>query len=583
MYKLKEPKIAVEENVVKTPTTEDENPTDPETKVETAEEDIPQEESPVEEFNVPEEINEKSVYEYDGKKYYIDNEKFLQKRFDDIVPTKHYTTNMCIYKCVRKGCCPYLVYLLLFDPATNTYILPNYAQEPIMSSTEIDETEEKIMESFKEHLFEIYPPNEYIPLDVENEEPTDIYDEDLFKGFFLEEQTSTITMVYDATRVNVPASDIQKYCWASPYEIFITDKIKDVPISSEVVSVFKSISQENRKDFHHLKTMEDNTIVKTPYILFMCLAKADDETTESNSSVFSLFNIFGANNENIVYENVVSPMSNEIEQIIYPRIQHPKIGNYTFFSMDPLNMSNSDQLQRFVVFVDIDGLNPLYVEEEENDKLLHLYDIDQTEQYSSISFMHNGSSGKIQLWCIKSSYYFSEMIEIQKTEEILGEPVNPPSHENSPAKESLPVEQQEQLPQEPPAEEQEQLPPAEEQEQLPQASPAEEQEQLSQEQLPPAEEQEQLPQEPPAEEQEQLPQEPPAEEQEQLPQEPPAEEQEQLPQEPPAEQSVQQEVLETREPSIQEDNPTEPSNKESSTTEPPSTPLEEKEAPKKIE
>ena len=67
----------------------------------------------------------------------------------------------------------------------------------------------------------------------------------------------------------------------------------------------------------------------------------------------------------------------------------------------------SDRLRRFAVFVDIPGLRPLYVESEEYDKLHHLYDIDQTEQYSAITYLR--PSDNAQLWCIKSPEYFSEI------------------------------------------------------------------------------------------------------------------------------------------------------------------------------
>jgi hypothetical protein len=44
------------------------------------------------------------------------------------------------------------IFTLLFDTSTNTYILPNYIQDPIglqMSNDETVQTEEKIMESFQ--------------------------------------------------------------------------------------------------------------------------------------------------------------------------------------------------------------------------------------------------------------------------------------------------------------------------------------------------------------------------------------------------------------------------------------------------
>ena len=381
---------------------------------ESEESEAEREESEGEGEGEPDEINPKSIYEYNGKQYYVDNEKLLQKRFDELDPTKKYTTNLCIYKCIRKGCCPYLTYLLMYDMSKNTFVFPNYQTDSMNSE------EEEMVEQVKQHLFDIFPPNETVAMDMENEDPTDLYDEDLYKGFFLDE---SITMVYDATRVNVPVSetDTRKYCWVSPYEIFVTNKMKDIAIDESVISMFVSISKENKKDFHHLKLLADNSIVKTPYILFMCKNK------NSSDGNFSLFSMFGANSSGIVYENVLTD-SLETETILYPRIQHPNLGNYTFFSMEPIGaLSQRNRLKRFAVFVDIDDLNPLYLEdsESENDKLLHLYDMDQTTQYSAVSFMHEGTTGegttgegttekgtqprKIQLWCVKSPYYFTEM------------------------------------------------------------------------------------------------------------------------------------------------------------------------------
>jgi hypothetical protein len=366
------------------------------------------------EYEEAQEINPKSMYEYDGKQYYVDNEKLLQKRFDEMDHTKKYDMNLCIYRCVRKGCCPYLTYLLVYDPLSNTYVFPNYPDisRELDADVPIEQTEESMMELFKHSLFDIYPPNETVSMDMENEYPTELYDEDLYKGFSLDDANSRITMVYDATRINVPVSDARNYCWVSPYEIFITNKMKDIDIDDSVISVFAAVSKENQKDFHHLKLLADNSIVKTPYILFMC-KKAD-----ASAGLFSLFSQFGTNSIDIAYENVLmntvsgSLADVETDTILYPRIQHPQLGNYTFFSMNPIGNITGEiriRLRRFAVFVDIDELDPLYLEESENDKLLHLYDINQTKQYSAVSFMHDGASGKIQLWCVKSPYYFSEM------------------------------------------------------------------------------------------------------------------------------------------------------------------------------
>ena len=134
---------------------------------------------------------------------------------------------MCIYKCVREGYSPYLLYLMKYDDKTKTYSMPNDSEIKIGSIEDdesVDDVEEKIMNIFKETLFNIYPPNELQP----SEESTDVFDEDLFKGFFLHnksndksnDKSNKITMVYDATRVNVPLES-SIYCWISPYEIFV--------------------------------------------------------------------------------------------------------------------------------------------------------------------------------------------------------------------------------------------------------------------------------------------------------------------------------------------------------------------------
>jgi hypothetical protein len=371
---------------------DDEEEEEEEEEDEDEEEEIKQSEDEEEEN---EQINRNTIYEYDGKKYTIDNEKFLQKRFDDIEPDTTYKMNMCIYKCVRDGYSPYLLYLMKYDATAKTYIFPNESEIQMGSEDEsVDEVEEKVMNIFKESLFNIYPPNEFEP----SEESTDLYEEDLFKGFFLHNKRKEMTMVYDATRVNVPLES-NVYCWVSPYEIFVSKKMKSIPISQSVEAIFDEIAEasSNRHDFYHLKQLPENTLVKTPYILFMC------KQSESSGTGFLLIDVF--NTKKTTYTSVESTTDEseiQIETIIYPTVQHPLIGNYTLFSSFPFSTSNL--VKRFAVFVDTDDLHPLYVEPSDNDTLTTLYDIDK-EQYTSIAFIENES----QLWCVKSPDFFTEM------------------------------------------------------------------------------------------------------------------------------------------------------------------------------
>lgn len=429
-----------------------------------SEEDISQEdfdnfieESESDEGSITPPLESNNVYFYENNYYYIKNEKYLQKDFEAATIPTDYHMEMCIYKCVRQGSTPFLMYLLQYNPTENMYVLPSrggeaavLTDESVEPSLEYEEThdsslteETAIMEEYNQYLFDIFPPGEFRPLEHGNypeEEPTDLYDPEIFKGFYNDKTSNKLTMVMDATRINLPVTTSQKYVWASPYEIFISKTIKEVPIHDSVSESFIHIS-DNEKDFHHLYVNsdenEEGVLVKTPLILYLC-KDANASTASTTSTIFSLGSFIKTSTETDDDEpSIVNDYADPTEQtnispdtqdavdisdsqsesanapaspanLLYPRISHPLIGNYTFFSNKMLNTEGeSDRLRRFAVFVDIPGLRPLYVESEEYDKLHHLYDVDQTEQYSAITYLR--PSDNAQLWCIKSPEYFSEI------------------------------------------------------------------------------------------------------------------------------------------------------------------------------
>jgi hypothetical protein len=242
-------------------------------------------------------------------------------------------------------------------------------------------------------LFTIFPPGIQTSANAEDEPPTDIYTEELFKGFTLE--NDVLTMVYDATRVPVSLSSDKQYYWVTPYEIFISKIVAGMPIDDTVyhffdtIHVFNGVSESNKKGFYHLKRLSDNKLVKSPYVLFMC------KQNESKG----LFSMFETSSE-IKFENIEQKDSEETVSIIYPRIKHPKIGTFTFFSSLSIQKK---VFPRYVVFVDLEDLSPLYLEPDEMDQLDHLYDAEQTKKYSCITFKTN----ETQIWCVKSPFYFS--------------------------------------------------------------------------------------------------------------------------------------------------------------------------------
>jgi hypothetical protein len=213
------------------------------------------------------------LYDYNNESYYLDNAHFLERKFDDL-PDGSHTVNLCIYTCVRNGCMPYLLYLTVYDKLTGTLVFPSTAEvvEIVESDTDTD-VQNKIMETFKDALFDIYPPNEAKPMDMENEEPTDLYNPHLFRGFFRHKENNTILMVYDATRINIPVSEDKEYFWASPYEILILNQLRNLKIDPTITNMFKTIAVSGGfidHSFYRLRKESDKSLVSSPYILFPC-------------------------------------------------------------------------------------------------------------------------------------------------------------------------------------------------------------------------------------------------------------------------------------------------------------------------
>ena len=332
------------------------------------------------------------LYDYNNESYYLDNAHFLERKFDDL-PDGSHTVNLCIYTCVRNGCMPYLLYLTVYDKLTGTLVFPSTAEvvEIVESDTDTD-VQNKIMETFKDALFDIYPPNEAKPMDMENEEPTDLYNPHLFRGFFRHKENNTILMVYDATRINIPVSEDKEYFWASPYEILILNQLRNLKIDPTITNMFKTIAVSGGfidHSFYRLRKESDKSLVSSPYILFPC------SRTSGGG-----FNLFGASSS---FENIRQEEDNKINLLV-PTVDHPKIGNFPLFSAMPLD-PNVPPFKRYAVFVDIDDMKPFFVEETNNDVLDNLYGMNQETQYSSICFFQDN----VQYWVIKSPLYFTEI------------------------------------------------------------------------------------------------------------------------------------------------------------------------------
>jgi hypothetical protein len=133
--------------------------------------------------------------------------------------------------------------------------------------------------------------------------------------------------------------------------------------------------------------------VPSPYVLFPCSAPSP-----------GIFSIFGSSGG---YSNPVQVGEEEVNLLI-PTVDHPSIGYVPLFSTKPLDPS-VPHIQRYVAFVDIEEMEPFFVDEETPEIIDHLYDLYQTRQYSSINFIEKN----IEYWCVKSPLYFTEIHDHQ--------------------------------------------------------------------------------------------------------------------------------------------------------------------------
>jgi flagellar motor protein MotB len=188
-----------------------------------------------EESRKPEPLENPVTYEYLGESYYLDNLKFLQKSYD--IPPGDYSENICIYKCIRQGQYPFLLFLTVYDKSKKSLVFPSAPElVKIEEETPDDEIEKLVIEPFKSTLFDIFPPSESKPLDIESEQVVDVYSPELFNGFFMTEENLWLT--YDATRIGVEPAEDKEYFWVTPYEVLVLYQLRNINIDDSVISFF---------------------------------------------------------------------------------------------------------------------------------------------------------------------------------------------------------------------------------------------------------------------------------------------------------------------------------------------------------
>ena len=367
---------------------------------------------PAEEPSVDEPLSNEE-FMFKDTRYKLTNEHLLEKNFSNLESSKSYKIKLCIYSIVTENTpTPYLRYVLNKITSENgepLYVFPefdftldnidqplsnedveNITQEPTNMDVEgpnDTKIEAEILEQCKTTILEIFNF-------LNHSENADF--NKMFKGFFVPttENQDTILFVFDTTEI-LPTNLVERtqteYVWAVLYEMLCSKKWRTTSISDEIYNYFKEIIERNSNsmDMHHIKTQDDEYL-KSPYLLFLC------------------------NNDNMEYQNCFKDESNinHPVNLLFPRIQHPKIGDYFIFTVEPINPEDSRTLRRFLVFFDDADIATNYIEESDESVVqqqldsIYTMDSEDTPNYNGYVFMENNK----QLWVMKNR---EKIVELQ--------------------------------------------------------------------------------------------------------------------------------------------------------------------------
>ena len=349
---------------------------------------------------------------FNNEIYKLTNEDLLEKNFSNLDSSTSYSIKLCIYSIVTKNTpSPYLRYVLnkiisengepVYDFPTFDFNLDSIDQplsnEDVQEITQEEsegsndtKIEAEVLEKCKTRILEIFNFTNH---------SSDMDFNKMFKGFFVPttDENPTILFVFDTTEI-LPTNLVERtqteYVWAVLYEMLCSKLWRTTSIVDSIYDYFKEIIERNSNsmDMHHFKTQNDEYL-KSPYLLYLC------------------------NIDNNGYENCFkdeTDVSNPTN-LLLPRIEHPKIGEYFIFTVEPINKEDSRILRRFLVFFDDADIQTNYIEESDEgqtqeilDSVLNFNEEDESEipNYSGYVFKENG----LQLWVMKNR---EKIVELQ--------------------------------------------------------------------------------------------------------------------------------------------------------------------------
>ena len=246
--------------------------------------------------------------------------------------TKKYKIHMCGYQIVEESIHPFVQYL--FQQDSNMFHFPTFYFR-CMQNLQIDPEEEMTPEH-------IYFKNECLKfaLEIFNVQDHESL-EDLYKGFIYNDKKTEneyeIFVFFDFTGFLLHDSEIKR-TWGIMNEIVNKTKIFESPIHPSICQIF----QKNES----LVYLCDDQDKQLPYPESLYLCKQLGSSTET----VNYMNLYKKEEE----------YKNESVYFVDERMNHPILGYFYFFSLEPLSYNVPDpvySIRRFAGFL----IDPLYI------------------------------------------------------------------------------------------------------------------------------------------------------------------------------------------------------------------------------
>jgi glutaredoxin-related protein len=268
--------------------------------------------------------------------------------------TKPLTIYMCGYDLKMEGHDPFLLYVM--QQEGGEYTFPQFkftCPNNVQADTDAEEM----------GPLHVYFKNECSKvildiMDLNNHRDAKALD-DVYKGYVQDKKDLSVVYVFlDYSGFSIQASPTINRVWGSMDELIYCRKMHGLAMNTHVSTLF-----DQHPSLIHIKDRNQEN-VEIPISMYLCeymspgsytnVYQLDEETVIEDASLNS-----GTGIETGTQESPSMSATSSSISLIDERIDHPILGNFYYFSVEPLSFEKSSifKIRRFVGFLD----NPVYV------------------------------------------------------------------------------------------------------------------------------------------------------------------------------------------------------------------------------